>query len=192
VIYFAQAECGGPIKIGYADAVGERVADLQIAMPQRLVVLGVMDGTRSTENEMHRRLHHIRVRGEWFQDCHELRRLIAEYARPFDLPEPRLATRKWPDEMERTFHAALIAGYPESGRARAIARDAGVTIKQATNWLSRKSMPQLPACIALGAANATVRRWWLGHLDEASTGDNERDPAQVLNDIARLLQQRGP
>jgi hypothetical protein len=165
VIYFVQTESGGPIKIGFAEDVGKRVADLQLAMPHRLVVLGVMDGTRSNEQELHRRLHHIRVRGEWFQDCHELRRLIGDHARPFEAKTARDPVKKWPPQMAATFHAALLAGYPEEGRARAIARDAGVTIKQATNWLLKKNYPHLPACIALGASNPAVRDWWIHWLD---------------------------
>jgi hypothetical protein len=72
-IYFVRAgEPGRPIKIGFAKDVHSRVADLQVAQPDTLVLLGVMAGGPAIERELHEHFQRLHLRGEWFRSAPEL------------------------------------------------------------------------------------------------------------------------
>lgn len=43
-----------------------------------LRLLATIPGGRAVESSIHKRLAHLRQRGEWFKDCEELRRAIRE------------------------------------------------------------------------------------------------------------------
>lgn len=75
-IYFVQRVDGGPIKIGFSRDVAGRVAALQTSVARELHVLATVPGDRALELEVHRRLSACRVRGEWFEDCDAVRRMI--------------------------------------------------------------------------------------------------------------------
>lgn len=79
-VYFVQAASGGPIKIGLSVDPVARVRSLQGANADELVVLRVMPGNWITEMLLHERLEHRRVRGEWFEDCDEVRAAFADTA----------------------------------------------------------------------------------------------------------------
>jgi hypothetical protein len=89
--------------------------------------------------------------------------------------------------------AELIRSIARREPAKVIALKTGITPRHVYNLREEIGQPQLawPAFIAFAKQYPDLRTKVLEWL-EASTGDNERDPAQVLNDIARLLQQRGP
>jgi hypothetical protein len=74
--------------------------------------------------------------------------------------------------------------------AKVLAFRAGSTKRSAINWQNGDHLPSVPHFIALARQYPELKMKVLEWL-EASTGENERDPAQVLNDIARLLQRRG-
>lgn len=67
VTYFIQAEHGGPVKIGRSRKliVHNRLADLQIGNPHKLVVRKVIDGNH--EGRLHWCYRDQRLRGEWFE-----------------------------------------------------------------------------------------------------------------------------
>jgi excisionase family DNA binding protein len=65
-VYFIQAEGGGPVKIGKADDVDERLRALQFSCPYRLVVLGKLPGGRRLEARLHKQFSACRLHGEWF------------------------------------------------------------------------------------------------------------------------------
>lgn len=67
VVYFIQAIIGGPIKIGLARDVTQRVAALQIGCPFRLQVLCTMPGERRQELSLHRRFEALCHGHEWFR-----------------------------------------------------------------------------------------------------------------------------
>ena len=74
-IYFMQLGEGGPIKIGFASTdmgVYTRRSDLQIAVPEEIKILGIADGSKATEAELHRKFGHLRIRGELFRPEAEL------------------------------------------------------------------------------------------------------------------------
>jgi len=66
--YMIQSEHGGPVKIGKADDVGERLRGLQMSTPYRLVVRAKFRGGGQTEARLHRQFRKWRLHGEWFND----------------------------------------------------------------------------------------------------------------------------
>lgn len=71
-IYFIQQGPGGPIKIGSASNIRKRMKSLQTGSPVALVFLGHIDGTASTEHEIHRLLRRYSLMGEWFRPDQEV------------------------------------------------------------------------------------------------------------------------
>ena len=68
MIYFIQEEGGGPVKIGYAVDVAERVERLQTGNPRRLIVVASCEGDQLLEAAFHRTFMLSAVRSEWFAD----------------------------------------------------------------------------------------------------------------------------
>jgi hypothetical protein len=60
------------VKVGFAKAgtLGKRLATLQIACWEELVLLGTAQGV--SEDAVHLQFRHLRVRGEWFRAEPEL------------------------------------------------------------------------------------------------------------------------
>ena len=78
VVYFLKAGTDGPIKVGRTriDIIDKRIANLQIASPVELHLLGTLESDSKGERELHVRMKHLHVRGEWFQDTPELREVL--------------------------------------------------------------------------------------------------------------------
>lgn len=74
MVYFAQAEWGGPIKIGYCGAGQEanRLRMIQTHNPTPMRLTRVIEGDRIDERQLHTRFAEARVRGEWFYPTAEL------------------------------------------------------------------------------------------------------------------------
>ena len=84
MIYFIRCECPGeqPIKIGFAQYVGERLVNLQIGCPFPLTILAVIeDGDEAQESFLHAAFDEFRLRGEWFRPNAELVEWIEQNAR---------------------------------------------------------------------------------------------------------------
>src|SRR5579884_2914930 len=64
-IYFARS--GEMIKIGFSTNTEGRLASLQTAHFESLVLLAAIDGTQKTERAIHHHFRDLRVRGEWFR-----------------------------------------------------------------------------------------------------------------------------
>lgn len=64
MIYFIKQ--GDYVKIGYTSNIQKRIAQLQTSSPNRLKLIGLIDGTLDDESEYHRRFSHLRGNGEWF------------------------------------------------------------------------------------------------------------------------------
>lgn len=79
-VYFIQAVNGGPIKIGTARNVKNRVAGIQGHHWQELRILGQVWGSRYLERALHRRFREYRIAREWFSDTPEIRAAAAYYA----------------------------------------------------------------------------------------------------------------
>ena len=66
-VYFIQAGENGPVKVGYAVCVESRLATLQTAHPQKLIVLRVMERAGiHEEKRLHKLYKKRKIRGEWF------------------------------------------------------------------------------------------------------------------------------
>lgn len=79
-IYFIQAENGGPIKIGYARNVMDRLTQIQSMCPFKLVLLASARGTLQDERTLHRKFANARLHGEWFSPKQEIIDLYRTFA----------------------------------------------------------------------------------------------------------------
>lgn len=86
MVYFLRAGLEGAIKIGWTEAdIFDRIAQLQIACPDELIILGVIARLElSGERKLHRQFTHLRIRpnGEWFRPEPDLLEYIAKHAKP--------------------------------------------------------------------------------------------------------------
>lgn len=82
LVYFIGIEPDGPIKIGSAKDVRQRLMTLQVAVPQPLAVLATVPGGVVKEREYHARFQVHRLRGEWFSRTPELAAEIAALGAP--------------------------------------------------------------------------------------------------------------
>lgn len=67
---------GEAIKIGKANNPRSRLSGLQTSHHKDLAILALTPGDETLERELHRAFHVRRLRGEWFEDCPEIRALI--------------------------------------------------------------------------------------------------------------------
>jgi hypothetical protein len=80
MIYFAQADVSGQIKIGYhggTDA-NDRLRELQTGCPTKLFLLGTLPGGPETEADLHKRFAFAHAHGEWFKPVPELLAFIGQ------------------------------------------------------------------------------------------------------------------
>jgi len=80
-IYFIQSGDEGPIKIGIATDVKQRMKTIDITSPNSLRLLGIMDGDLADEKRLHKKFRCDKVRGEWFKPTERLMRFVQENAR---------------------------------------------------------------------------------------------------------------
>jgi hypothetical protein len=76
--YFIQAGVDGPVKIGIAEDVEERLKQLQTGCPDDLRLIGRIHG--NCESDLHGRFERLRLRGEWFKPDVRLMAFIVEHA----------------------------------------------------------------------------------------------------------------
>lgn len=81
-IYFVQANCGGPIKIGWTQDIDRRVRDMQAVNPFKLLVVGKFRGKLCDERRLHDEFASERLHGEWFEPTDALLTRIAQEAQP--------------------------------------------------------------------------------------------------------------
>lgn len=67
-VYFAQAQSGGPIKIGISRDPVRRVAGMSGGSPERLDLLLVKRATEKMEYRLHQIFAAGRLHGEWFAE----------------------------------------------------------------------------------------------------------------------------
>lgn len=73
MIYFAQSEKGGPIKIGYTNNNPKtRLASIQTGNHEQLEIVCLIDGSLDKERRIHNTFISIRLQGEWFLDYPQL------------------------------------------------------------------------------------------------------------------------
>ena len=77
-VYFVRMMPSGPIKIGRSNDIARRVHALQNGSPHGLKVCGwIPIGSQWTEERVHTKFAHLRMRGEWFRPGSELFAFIA-------------------------------------------------------------------------------------------------------------------
>lgn len=83
-IYFIKA--GEAIKIGFSTSTSDRLSSLQVAHPEKLQLLGDIEGTEAEESRWHAQFRHLHIRGEWFRAEADLAR---EIRKALGQPEPK-------------------------------------------------------------------------------------------------------
>jgi hypothetical protein len=87
LIYFAQPEGGGMIKIGMTEGcVVKRIAALQTQCPVMLNILATKRAAKYHERELHDLLWRHRSHGEWFHPAEEVMAEVAK-ATPYTGPQ---------------------------------------------------------------------------------------------------------
>jgi hypothetical protein len=71
LVYFIGAQ-SGPIKIGIAGNVQNRLKGLQTGHHEKLELLATCEGGQSLERDYHKRFASRRLNGEWFERCPEI------------------------------------------------------------------------------------------------------------------------
>jgi hypothetical protein len=84
MVYFIQRGANGPVKIGRAVDVQQRLRTLQTSNPEPLHILLVIAGSSTRESEIHAALVESRMVGrrEWFHPTSELFALIERIREP--------------------------------------------------------------------------------------------------------------
>jgi hypothetical protein len=82
VTYFIQRVPNGPVKIGRSTNARKRLAELQTASAEQLVIRGVIKSNR--ERQLHEQFASKRMQGEWFRCDDELETFMSELFGPHD------------------------------------------------------------------------------------------------------------
>jgi len=81
MVYFLRAD-NGTIKIGSALNVKQRESAVNSLSPVLVSLVAVMPGGERKEAELHKMFSHVWLRGEWFNSCPEMEKLISAWAVP--------------------------------------------------------------------------------------------------------------
>lgn len=82
-VYFLRIGDGGPIKVGFTRGnPSGRIAQLQLACPWKLQIIGFLAGSKHYERALHERLAAYRMMGEWFEPASDVVRLIDQVLSP--------------------------------------------------------------------------------------------------------------
>lgn len=84
VVYFMRRENDGLIKIGTTTAISERFRALDREHGATLEILGVMEGDKRLESDLHLRFSRSRVEGEWFSPSIDLLDYIKTFSVEWD------------------------------------------------------------------------------------------------------------
>lgn len=189
MIYFAQGDTGGPIKVGYTRSLDRRIAALQNGSHDRINILGTCPGSEYFERSLHARFQPHRISGEWFLDCPEIRGFIAGHCTAFKptpppAPEGHAGTKEFNREFRETFR---ICVRDDKRSVMKLAAAIGVTQRQLRNWRQGLNGPNgialIKAAYEIPSLRAAILRW----LEAADSG---QEAAQVLDEIRRLLESR--
>lgn len=90
MIYFVRNTRSGDVKIGYSADPAKRFQQLQCPCVDRLEMIGAAPGDKMREKQLHRRVDHLHVRGEWYRDHPDLNNLIDSVLRPYPFMSGRV------------------------------------------------------------------------------------------------------
>lgn len=130
MIYFAQAQNSGDIKIGTTISLKWRLHAIKRQRNEPLGLLGVMQGRHKVERGLHRRFAHLALGHEWFTPGKEILEFIRlntvavdEYQEPAPaLNVPRLEQHFTPKEAARFLGVppATVKEWARSGQIKAV------------------------------------------------------------------------
>jgi hypothetical protein len=134
-VYFIQAGDGGPVKIGKADNVTARLAEMQCDNHVELTLLRQVEGGRLTEAWFHRAFAAARLRGEWFTFQPEM--LAAEPPEEDGAPPStsRPAKPLAPGHILSRIHGTR-------GASKHVAARLGISQAAISGWLQRGAIPK--------------------------------------------------
>lgn len=93
-VYFINNPSNGLIKIGHAIDPRARCGSLSREAGVKLEMLGIMDGRREKEKEMHDKFWHLHEVGEWFRRDDDLIAFIRENCHPLPTRQERHLERQ--------------------------------------------------------------------------------------------------
>jgi len=70
-VYFIRDSASKAFKVGISKNVKARLRSIQSSNPNKLELLGTIDGGIGREDEIHAKLWDYHLRGEWFRWCPE-------------------------------------------------------------------------------------------------------------------------
>ena len=79
LVYFVRS--GDFVKVGFTNNLPSRLGTLQTGSPYRIEVLGICEGSRQDEKDLHGYLERHRVGGEWFKLNHDQNGIGADSGR---------------------------------------------------------------------------------------------------------------
>jgi hypothetical protein len=121
-VYFAQEGDDGPIKVGFSEDPGKRVAALQGAHYEPLHLIGLTPGTRWDEAKIHEKLERFALGREWYVAAPEVLAEIQEpVARVHEALESAVVAR---EHLQRAI--ALLRGADGVRAREELARVAGL------------------------------------------------------------------
>jgi len=86
MIYFIQAGSLGPIKIGRTNnGAKEKLKELQVGCPEKLYLVGTIEGNKTREGQLHYKFKKYQIRGEWYEPKAELTAYIYKNANKIQL-----------------------------------------------------------------------------------------------------------
>jgi hypothetical protein len=78
-VYFIQQGESGPVKIGFATSVDQRIRQLKTSSPAPLRLLGAIETKKENERFIHTLFGKFRLRGEWFKPDKSIFEFIKKY-----------------------------------------------------------------------------------------------------------------
>ena len=136
-VYFIQAGENGPVKIGFSAKPSLRFNKVAADNPEVIRVLGIMDGGKDVEREIHDRFAAHRQRGEWFAPDAGIVAFASTLARPS--PKPRHRRRYAETALGRYLDAHNLS-------VSEFARQAGLEVSTAHRAVHGQVVPS-PATI---------------------------------------------
>lgn len=139
--YIVRSGDTGPVKIGHAESVADRIRALQTGHPEQLRLVRVIEGDGDIEGAFHERFKGHHIRGEWFQ-------YVPEMA-SFEPSETWAAAgRKVRGVSLLAANQAFAAAVSDISIAE-LARVADVTPRTAENWRSGRTGPDWRSVAAM-------------------------------------------
>lgn len=128
-VYFIQAGESGPIKIGSSSSPTDRLKTLQVASPERLRMLLVVDGGAHVEQALHHHFGSTRMSSEWFRPTNGLLAMIESLRAGGSTPKK--------DDNSPPAAAVLSDYLTRSGEtATSLAKALDVSPRTIHNWCS--------------------------------------------------------